>query len=172
MRIALTLRLDDAAARSVEELWQGLAAAGIARDMLDLGYAPHLSLAVAEEESARHPDLAQMLPDGEALRVRFAGLGVFPGLPACCWIAVVPCGRLLEAQREAVAALQGALHPHCHPTAWMPHVTLTAGLQDGARLAHGLAWLHERFRPATATLDRVELVRFPPVEIVASRPLR
>ena len=102
--------------------------------------------------------------------MRLAGLGVFPGFPACCWIAVVPCARLLEAQRAA-AAMRGALHPHYQPAAWMPHVTLTTGLQNEACLARGLAWLHERVRPSTAMLDRVELVRFPRVEIVESRAL-
>ena len=113
-----------------------------------------------------------MLRGAEALPVALAGLGVFPGFPACCWIAVIPCPRLLEAQSEAAAALRGPLHPHYRPGTWMPHVTLAEGLQDRAALARGLVWLHEHFTPSTATLDRVELVRFPPVEIVASRALR
>ena len=53
----------------------------------------------------------------------------------------------------------------------MPHITLTETLADATETARAIAVLHARFRALTASLDRVELVRFPPVEILASAAL-
>ena len=169
MATAITLRLDPDAAAKVEELWHALAAAGLARDQIALGYPPHLTLAVSSGESA--PD--QLLPDAvrphRAIPTAFAGLGLFPGLPACCWIAVAPSAALLSAQQAAAAALAPVM-PHYRPDARVPHVTLAATLRD-EDIAAAMRLLHGRFQPRTALLERIELVRFPPVEILASARL-
>ncbi len=67
------------------------------------------------------------------------------------------------------AALPG-LTPHAHyrPDAWMPHVTLSGALADPAA---ALALLLPLWRPVTGRLDRVDLVRFRPVDVLYSRPL-
>ena len=48
MAYAVTLCLDDSAARGIADVWQRLADAGISDSMVTLGYRPHLTLAIAD----------------------------------------------------------------------------------------------------------------------------
>ncbi len=43
MPLAMTLRLDDAAAASVVAMWRALAESGVDDDCLRLGYPPHVT---------------------------------------------------------------------------------------------------------------------------------
>jgi hypothetical protein len=46
MQFAITLRLDPISAVPIEAMWRRLAADGIDADRLQLGYAPHITLAI------------------------------------------------------------------------------------------------------------------------------
>src|SRR3954451_22660067 len=120
MPLAATLVLDEAGAAPVRAMWQALAAAGLARDALELGYPPHLTLAVweAAPEAAA---LAALAAGWAALALRRAGFGVFPG--GGLWLAPVVTSELLARHAALHAALPGlASHPHYAPGAWVPHV--------------------------------------------------
>lgn len=173
MPFAITLRFDAATTPVVEAMWQLLAASGIDRDRHDLGYAPHVTLAVYADD-APVGVLRDALEDAgktwAALPVTLAGLGIFPGSAAILWAAPVVTTSLLARHAALHAALPGLLpHPHYRPDAWVPHVTLSGGLADPAA---ALAVLLPLWRPVTGLLDRVDLVRFRPVEVLHSRPLR
>ncbi|MBS0644678.1 MAG: 2'-5' RNA ligase family protein [Proteobacteria bacterium] len=170
----MTARLDPIAAAGIERLWQALAERLGADDSLQLGYHPHVTLAVL-------PDTAPVAPIDAAVArlatiwtvqpVTLAGLGVFPGTPPVLWAAPVPTSGLLAWHSELHAALTSLpVHPHYRPGAWMPHVTL-------AKEAH---WPAERLLEAAlsawdgklqGSLDRIDLVRFRPVAILRSEPL-
>jgi len=62
-----------------------------------------------------------------------------------------------------------AVDPHYRSNAWVPHVTVSGTLADPTR---ALAALLPLWQPLSGILDRVELVRFRPVEILQSHALR
>ena len=84
MPLAVTLRLDDAAA-PVAAMWRALAEGGVDDDCLRLGYPPHVTLAVWPEDAPVEHVAAVVDRFGAewgALPVALAGFGVFPGAPA------------------------------------------------------------------------------------------
>jgi 2'-5' RNA ligase len=171
MPYAVTLGLDPVAAAAVSGLLVRLADAGVADDILRLGYAPHVTLAVYPEAVGAAALRAAI--DGlswAAVPVSFPALGVFPGPPWVLWLAPVVTARLLQMQAELLATAP-AVEPHYRPGAWMPHLTLTEELADGAAAGRALAVLAEEWQPVAGVLERVELVHFRPVEVLASRRL-
>jgi 2'-5' RNA ligase len=161
MRTAVTLPLDKFAANTATALMRRLADAGLGRDMLDLGYPPHLTLGIwpsadglaeAVERLARRPPIA----------VQFAGLAVFPGNPAVLWLAPAGSGALLRLHASLAQRCPGA-EPHYEPEAWVPHVTLSQQIADSAA---ALAVASAAWAPFTATLDRLEIVTLAPLRVV------
>ena len=166
MPYAVTLRLDPVAAARVTDLWTALARDGLT-DLLDLGYAPHITLAVLHDGAASVAEtVARVAAGWRGRRVRFAGFGVFPGPPAVLWLAPVPDAGLLGLQRELCDALPTAhLHPHYRQGAWVPHATLAEDLTVSG-LAEALACVSDGWAPFAGTLDQVDLVRFRPVSVL------
>ncbi len=172
MPFAITLRFDTATAPVIAAMWRTLAAAGIDSDQHDLGYAPHITLAVYADAApaAMLRDALEHATTGwDRLPVTLAGFGIFPGPAAIIWAAPVVTQALLARHAALHAALPG-LTPHAHyrPDAWVPHVTLSGALADPAA---ALALLQPHWRPVTGLLDRIDLVRFRPVDVLFSRAL-
>jgi 2'-5' RNA ligase len=170
MPYAVTLRLEPAAAAAALRLQQALADSGIADDTLRLGYQPHVTLAVLEDscdEQTLRDSVARVSADWLPVSVDFASLGVFPANPAVVFIAPAPNQALMRVQAALCAALP-ALHTHYRPGHWVPHVTLSQELRESGPAVAALARV---WRPFSGTLDRIDLLRFRPVEILWSRAL-
>lgn len=167
MSIAVTLRMQAQDAGPVVALMQRLADAGIARDQLDLGYGPHLTLAVWDEARIGiDPDaLGRIAADRDAPACVLSAVAFFPGV---IWLAPAACARLL-ALHDAVTAAWPDPVAHYRRGAWTPHVTLSAGIADPAAALTALGPLP---LPLPARFDRLECVRFPPVQVLRSVPLR
>jgi 2'-5' RNA ligase len=164
MTLALTLCLDEAAGAAVRALWQALADAGLDDHALRLGYPPHLTLArfADDAEPALRPALSQPWP---GLSLSLSAFGIFPGEPAWLWLAPAPSAQLLQMQ-TTLAALAPP-DPQDRPGTWVSHVTLGRG-DAGAMLA----LLTPRWTgPIPAWAAALDLVRFPPPEVLASVPL-
>jgi 2'-5' RNA ligase len=160
MALALALLFDDEATAAVERIWSELAAAGISRDMLDLGYPPHLTLTVVEDE-ARRPQLetamgrvATLVPE----QLGLAAATVFPGTTVT-YLAVD--GDLQPVHKAATARIgRDDVRVHYRSEDWTPHVTL----QTTGDAAAGLQMAKESWRVRQAVRPvRLELVSFPPV---------
>lgn len=178
MPYAVTLRLDGAGAAPVEAMWRALAEAGLHDDCLTLGYPPHLTLAVlpdGADPAALGDAVGQVALRWTAEAIGFAGFGLFLAPEAVLYLAPVVTGALRARQRELTAALGSlGVHPHYHSDAWMPHVTLAKGGAAGqpgwmGRAIDRLAPLWPARWPALA--DRLDLVRFRPVTLLASHSL-
>jgi 2'-5' RNA ligase len=172
MPYAITLRLDEESAALVVAMWRALASAGLSNEALQLGYPPHITLAVCPD--AADPGLLIQAARQCASRwrpetVTIASLGVFPGQPATLFLAPVPTRALLERHAELLALLATAtVDPHYRAGCWVPHVTLADDLTDpaAALAAPGATRL-----PIVATLETIELVRFRPITVLASHNL-
>lgn len=169
MPFAITLRLDPIAAVPIEAMWRKLAADGSDADRHQLGYAPHITLAIYPDEAPLNrlrSALEDTCRNWEALPVRFSGLGAFPGDGAVLWAVPVVTAELLARHQAIQTALPDLkVHAHYRPGAWVPHVTLSGALPDPGP---ALAALLSSWEPITGFLDRVDLVRFRPVEVLQS----
>ena len=99
------------------------------------------------------------------------GIGAFPAPARVLWAAPRVDRALLDLQAALHEALAWPGHPHYAPGSWVPHYTLAEDLtlEAFARAADRVA---RHWQPLTATLDRIDLVRFRPVEILWQHPLR
>lgn len=168
MPYALTLRLHDLAAAPVLRMWETLAARGLSRDSLDLGYAAHVTLAIFPD-TADADALAAALEGWTLARpLAFSGFGLFPGAPSVLFLAPVADAALLEAHAALHRSLPPGCHAHYAPGHWVPHVTLARDLTDPAAAVAALAGMA---LPPTAPPASVDLVRFRPVEVLRRRPL-
>jgi len=167
MAYAVTLRLDVDAAARVRALWDTLSAAGFANHAARLGYEPHLTLALLDDV-ADAPRLGQIVSDTSAdwpaMRISLSAVAAFPAGPATLWLAPTTTAALLDRHAALCAALPAA-HPNYRPGAWIPHVTLADDVTAGT-VGAGIDLVAERFHPFTAILDRVELLRFPPITLL------
>ncbi|HUB11777.1 MAG TPA: 2'-5' RNA ligase family protein [Acetobacteraceae bacterium] len=172
MPFAITLRLDDLTAPRLAGLWEALAAAGIDTDCRDVGYPPHITLGIYADDASMEA-LGAVLPklatNRAAIPIAFAGLGLFIEPAASVWAVPAPTEALLACHAALLRALPDvAPHQHYRRGTWVPHVTLSGPLRDPAS---ALAVVLPLWRPTAGLLDRVELVRFRPVEVVHSAAL-
>jgi 2'-5' RNA ligase len=177
MPFAITLRLDTAAASLVEAMWQTIASRGVSDDALRPGYAPHLTIAVFPD-SADQGRLTAVARSGaarwRALPITFGSLGVFPCALATIFLATiflapVVTPALLALHTDVLDSLAGeAVDPHYRSNHWVPHVTLASDLIDPAA---AIAALGPPRLPIDGVLNTVEVVRFRPVQILASHRL-
>jgi len=174
MPYAVTLRLDSTAAAAVEHLWHVLADQAGADLALQLGYQPHITLAVLPDSvlaPAIESVVGWLAAAWRALPLTLAGLAVFPGEAPVLWAAPVPSERLLQWHRQLHAAIAGyPVHPHYHPDKWVPHLTLAKEARVPAERLLAVA-LSAWDGPIHGTLDRLDLVRFRPVSVLRSDPL-
>jgi 2'-5' RNA ligase len=172
MAYAITLRLSAEAASRVGAMWHELAARGVSDDQVRLGYPPHLTLAVVPDDSATDRLLAAARDAAgkwRPLPVTLASLGWFPGLPAALFLAPVPTAELLAAHAELLAWLADMeVDPHYRSGHWVPHVTLAGELTDPAPAVASIA---PASLPIEVILHTIEVVRFPPVHVLASHRL-
>ena len=110
--------------------------------------------------------LEQVTRHWEALPITLSGFGIFPEPSAILWAAPVVTPVLLGRHAEIEIALpELQAHPYYRPNAWVPHITLSGALRDPGR---ALAAVLPIWRPLTGLLDRVDLVRFRPVDVLQS----
>ncbi len=172
MPLAITLRLDAAAAAPVAAMWRALADAGIDTNCCDLGYPPHITLAVYPDDAPAETLRAVLLvltPTWQALPITLAGIGIFPAPSPTLWQTPVPTSALLACHDALLAALPDVPpHPHYGAESWVPHVTLSGPLRNPAAALQALLPLWQK---VNGLLDRVDLVRFRPVEVLHSVPM-
>jgi 2'-5' RNA ligase len=173
MPYAITLRLDANAAARVVTMWESLAVRGVSDEAIRPGYPPHLTLAVLRDtaDTGRLLEAArQCVARWNKQSIKLASLGNFPGTPATLFLAPVVTLALLAMHTELLNWLEGEpIDPHYQSENWVPHVTLASDLIDSTAAAAALGPLQ---LPVDAVLDKVDVVRFRPVEVLASHPLR
>ena len=174
MPYAVTLPLDADASARIRRMWRALAEQAGADDAIRLGYVPHVTLAVLPDDapiSEVEEAVSRAAAGWTTFSVVVAGLGVFPGTPPVVWAACVVTAGLLVRHASLCAALTSfGIHPHYLPGQWVPHVTLCQEGPSSARAIEVVTPLWDG--PIAARLERVDLVRFPPVAVVRSHFLK
>ncbi len=151
MPFAVTLCFDPPSAAAIAKIWEVLASKGIDTDRHQLGYAPHITLAIYPDEAPAAQLMAALrtlAATWSALPVTLSGLGIFPSSSAVFWAAPVVTPALLARHAAVQAALPDLqAHAHYHLGAWVP-------LQAAAWLAP-LIW---SWHSSAAGVDRPEML--------------
>ncbi|MEW6641355.1 MAG: 2'-5' RNA ligase family protein [Pseudomonadota bacterium] len=129
MAYAISLLLDDKAADRIRWHWELLAATKLSRSMLELGYAPHLTLAVYDEldVAAAQDALDHVFAGRPALDVALTVVETFAS-SGVIYAALAESVELKQLQADVAAALPGTERPDYRPQGFTPHVTLATGL--------------------------------------------
>jgi 2'-5' RNA ligase len=172
MPYAITLRLDSPSALAIETMWHILDEAGFDAKGPRIAYPPHVTLAIFPDDTPEEPLVACVewcSAEWTALPFNLSGFGVFPGPSPILWAAPVVTAALLARHAEVHAALPGLdADAHYRPGAWVPHITLTTTANDPGAAIFALL---SSWQPVSGLLDRLDLVRFPPVAVVRSHAL-
>jgi 2'-5' RNA ligase len=174
MPYAITLRLDGPAAEQLEQMQRAIADATGNRHIVELGYPPHVTLAVLSDDASPHAVEDAVVRAAEhwsAVPITLGGLGIFPGAITTIWAAPAVAEPLPGYHGHLIAAL-GAdpVDPHYRVGAWVPHVTL--GQADRASVTRTVDVATSLWQgPIRGRLDQVEMVRFSPVEVLCRLPL-
>jgi hypothetical protein len=159
--LAVNLLFDAETATAVEAVWAALAAKGITRDMIDLGYPPHVTLVVVDDE-ALEPQLLEALALGRnrpSMPMTLGPVRRFDNTTVC-WLAAKGAGLLDLHAAVAACVPTTAIRAHYRPGQWVPHMTLqTQGDPEAGAAIAGALWPVER--PAMAV--RLDMCSFLPV---------
>jgi 2'-5' RNA ligase len=170
MSIAFALRLDCAVASTVSRLQSLLANA--AGSEVDTHYSPHITLAVIERDAI--PSGIEEAVFAEArtwprLSLVLTALGIFPGKEPTLFAVPAASVDLIKVHRRLFAILGRIdVHLHFRSKSWTPHVTLTQQAPSAVLFKAALAAWPGPIEVGVCCLD---LVGFPPVELLRSEPL-
>jgi 2'-5' RNA ligase len=160
MALALSLLFDAESGLPIRGIWSAFAETGVSRDMLDLDYAPHVTLIIVDDESLAEPinaglaALAPLVPD----TVRLGEVRQFPDTPVV-WIECLADFRALHEAAATLVPLD-SIRPHYRPGAWTPHVTL----QVAGDAPRAIEIARRKWQPRPARPVRLETATFVPVK--------
>jgi 2'-5' RNA ligase len=173
MAYAVSLLLDAAISASVATCWRRLAEAGLSRSMLDLGYVPHVTLAVFDDLDVRAAiaGLDGILAAPPRMDMTLSRITSFGAGGGVVYAALAPSAELSALHETVLKTVAGACRPHYQLGQWTPHCTLATGLSD-AEVDRAIALLKQDWRPLVGRFEVVDFVEFLPVVGLRRWPLR
>jgi len=164
MAFAVTLPFDSDIAAAVVARWELLAATGVSRSMLDLGYSPHVTLAVHDGpiDAGVSAALDRVFAQAGRMAVTLTGVTTFGPGSGVCYAALAPSPDLMRLHARTVSAMGDACRPHYQTGRWTPHCTLATDMSD-LDMGRANALLDKDWRPLQGFFESAELVEFVPV---------
>jgi 2'-5' RNA ligase len=165
MAYAISLLLNEAAGAPIRSIWERLAAANVSRSMVDLGYRPHVTLAVYDtlDRNAALVALDRIFADRPPLDFALTLLETFGAESGVLYAALAASDELRQLHRDVVASLSGDCRPHYRPDNWTPHCTLATGM-PAAKLDATRQLLRQYWQSMPGLFAAAELVEFAPVK--------
>jgi 2'-5' RNA ligase len=172
MAYAVSLLFNAEMADAVSARWQRLADAGLSRSMVDLGYQPHLTLAVYDELAVHTASAAldRVFDNVDRMPVTLTGFSTFGAGSGVCYAAVASSPDLMRLHATIVAAIGETCRPHYQTSRWTPHCTLATGMTD-VEIDHAKNLLAEDWRSLAGTFEMADLVEFAPAAGIKRWPL-
>lgn len=164
MAFAVSLLLSCGMADTVSRCWQRLADAGLSRSMLDLGYPPHVTLAVSDhlDAKAAAPALDDVFRRVNQIEVTLTGIATFGPDSGVCYAALESSPELHRLHEVVLAVVGENCRPHYLAGRWTPHCTLAMNLSV-AELECTRGLLASDWRPLVGTFDAIDFVEFAPI---------
>jgi 2'-5' RNA ligase len=172
MAYAVSLFFNAEMADAVSARWQRLADAGLSRSMVDLGYQPHVTLAVYDEMVADTAGAAldRVFGNVDQMAVTLTGFSTFGAGSGVCYAALTPSPDLMRLHATLVAAVGATCRPHYQTGRWTPHCTLATGMTD-AEMDRAKNLLAQDWHPLAGKFEIADLVEFTPVVGLKRWPL-
>lgn len=164
MAFAVSLLFDPETSDAISGRWKRLADAGLSNSMLDLGYRPHVTLAVYDElaADAAIAALDRVFDNASQLAVTLTAFSTFGAGSGVCYAALAPSADLVRSHTTIVAAIGETCRPHYQTRNWTPHCTLATGMTD-AEMGQARDLLEREWRPLSGMFEAADLVEFVPV---------
>lgn len=169
MPYAITLTLDEKSGAKVRKIWRCIEDSGLAKSVAGLKYEPHITL-------ARHVDLdpiatADLLDSFAAglpaITISVDRLAAFERPTPVLFLGLKDSRELRTFHTRLTPLIIGTgADPNAEAISWVPHVTLTTSMPKGQKRADLENLVAHAFEAFEARLDRLDLVRFPPVAIL------
>ncbi|MBV9052162.1 MAG: 2'-5' RNA ligase family protein [Hyphomicrobiales bacterium] len=173
MPSAVNLRVDDSDAGRILALQDEAAVQLSLPSLRDLGYWPHVTLAIYDDiQPLVVQHAAAALFDGAvAVELEFAAVRFFEGPVLTLYAAPSPSPVLENLARKLHHLISPErCHPHYRPGSFVPHCTLAMNISTGQRREVAAFARRKRTRFRT-TLTGGEIASFPPPRVEASFPL-
>jgi 2'-5' RNA ligase len=169
MAFAVTLLFDSETAAAIAARWELLAAAGVSRSMLDLGYPPHVTLVVHDGSvvAGAAAALDRVFAQVDRMAVTLTGVTTFGPGSGVCYAALAPSPDLMRLHARTLGAIGDGCRPHYQAGCWTPHCTLATDMSD-PEMERANAILDTHWRPLQGFFERAELVEFVPVVRIKS----
>jgi len=167
MAFAVTLLFRAEIADAISVRWKQLADAGLSSSMLDLGYPPHVTLAVYDELAvdAAVASLDRVFDKVGQMTVTLTDFSTFGAGSGVCYAALAPSPDLMQLHATIVSAVGEICKPHYETGSWTPHCTLATGMTDvGMDRAKDL--LERDWRLLSGVFETAGLVEFVPVVVI------
>jgi 2'-5' RNA ligase len=164
---AVSLLFNASLADIVSEHWMRLADADVSRSMLELGYQPHVTLAVYDTLRAdvAIAALDRVFENVDQIAVTLTDVTTFGGGSGVLYAALDPSPDLMRLQAMTAAAIDEACRPHYQTGSWTPHCTLATGVND-ADLDRAKTISERDWHPLTGVFEAATLVEFIPVAVI------
>lgn len=164
MAFAVSLLLDAASSSMIRTYWERLAAANVSRAMIELGYPPHVTLAVYDtlDRDAALVALDRVFAGRPALDFALTLLETFGTESGVLYAALAASDELRQLQSDVVTAVPGDCRLHYQPDHWTPHCTLATGL-SAAKLDATQRLLQQYWQSRPGVFQAAELAEFVPV---------
>ncbi|MGX1788025.1 2'-5' RNA ligase family protein [Bosea sp. NPDC055332] len=175
MGFAISLRSDHPSAANVRALWNDVQRFEDRPSMTLLGYPPHVTLAIYDDDVVREAEVRDALDQASknlrAVTLTFDAIFSFDGPPMILWASPRPSEVLRDIHDAIHAAIPPAsCRPHYRPGVWTPHCTLGTQVRDDRREA-ALAFAREAGSVFDVVFDALDCIYFPPIAPFESRKL-
>lgn len=173
--VAINLRSDHVSAGEIEHLWDQIAGFEDAPSMRELGYRPHVTLAIYDtpkiDAATAWRAIREAVEGAPALQLQFSRIKWFSDPRFVLW-AEPERNESLFRWHAAIAAAINPAHcrEHYRPGAWVPHCTLGTRILD-ARRDDAMTFARSFERRFNVVFDFVDCATFPPVQVVAEQKL-
>ncbi|MBV8963215.1 MAG: 2'-5' RNA ligase family protein [Hyphomicrobiales bacterium] len=169
MPVAVTLRPYENDVAPLLALQDETAVFTPAPSLRELGYEPHITLAVYEDLAA--PEVvaaaAKLFEGSIAIKLVFEEVRWFEGPPLTLYAAPTAAPELdAFARRLHLLIAPGRCHPHYRPGSFVPHCTLAMGIKAEGR-EKAIAFARRKRISLIAAFTRGEVVAFPPPRVEA-----
>ncbi len=164
MAYAAVLLFNSDLAEAMSRRWSRLADAGMSRSMLDLGYPPHVTLAVYDvlKVDVATATLDHVFDDVAPIAVTLTDIRTFGAGSGVLYAALGPSPDLMRLHAITAAAIDEVSRPHYQTGHWTPHCTLATGLDD-TDLNRAKGFVEEDWKPLAGVFEAAALVEFIPV---------
>lgn len=168
MAHALNIRSDDQSSVKIEQLWQECGALEVLPSMSNLGYRPHITLAVYDNF-----DLNILLNVFELVfksvrktTILFDRLEIFDAADSLVLWANPVLPKEITALHEHIHELidKNSCRDHYQPKNWVPHCSVATSIPIG-RKTEALELVNRKFESFEVIFDAADLVSFLPVQI-------